>query len=469
MTSTDIDGGAEPTPQRPESEPPRRHLSPIRWAFPIVVVTLLASLLGVMYLDYVVDPEKNLHDFPIALVNQDVGDDLKNGDQVQHVNFGDQVADGLKQAVPSDQIDLRVLGINEAQLQMQSAQVYGTIIIPSDFSKRLGILGVGSVVPGDITKPVLTLQTNPRTGAFATAVVQKFGEQALTQVNTQVGRQLTEQVKAQLTPPPGAPATELSAATRLVLAQPLNIVVDQFRPLPGGSGEGLTAFFYSLLLLLIGMVGAMIIHQLIDSALGFLPTEWGPWYVHYPRASISRFKTLLIKWSAVVVMACAVSGAYLIIAKILGMPLDKPLLLFLYGAFVIIAVGVTCTSVLAAVGTSGLIINIIIFIILGLPSSGGTIPIEATPKYFGWLAKFEPMHQVFLGTRSILYFNGNGQAGLARGFWMAALGLALGVALGLFITRFYDRKGLERKPVNTDALPTGKHAKPAETENTTTA
>nr|WP_040854943.1 ABC transporter permease [Nocardia niigatensis] len=432
----------------------------MRWAFPIVVVTLLASLLGVMYLDYVVDPEKNLHDFPIALVNQDVGDDIKTGDQVQHVDFGKQVADGLRQAVPSDQIDLRVLGINEAQLQMQSAQVYGAIIIPSDFSKRLGILGVGSVVPGDIAKPVLTLQTNPRTGAFATAVVQKFGAQALTQVNDLVGQQLTEQVNKQLTPAPGAPPTELSAATRLVLAQPLNIVVDQFRPLPGGSGEGLTAFFYSLLLLLVGMVGAMIIHQLIDSALGFLPTEWGPWYVHYPRASISRVKTLLIKWSAVVVMAVVVSGALEGIGAVLGMPIDKPLLLFLYGAFVIIAVGFTCTATLAAVGTAGLIINLIVFIILGLPSSGGTIPIEATPKYFGWLAKFEPMHQVFLGTRSILYFNGNGQAGLTRGFWMAALGLAIGLVFGLVITRYYDRKGLERKPVETAG--TGKHAKPAD-------
>ncbi|MGW4242076.1 YhgE/Pip domain-containing protein [Nocardia sp. NPDC004722] len=455
MTSTETTGGTEPTPKR-------RHLSPIRWAFPIIVVTLLASLLGVMYLDYVVDPEKNLHDFPIALVNQDVGDDIGG----KHVNFGDQVADGLRKAVPSDQIDLQVLGINEAQLRMQSAQVYGTIIIPSDFTKRLGILGVGSVVPGDISKPELILQTNPRTGAFATAVVQKFGEQALTQVNAQVGTQLTEQVKAQLAPPPGAPPTELTAATRLVLSQPLNVVVNQFWPLPGGSGEGLTAFFYSLLLLLVGMVGAMIIHQLIDSALGFLPTEWGPWYVHYPRASISRFKTLLIKWSAVVVMAVVVSGALMGIAHALGMPIDRPLLLFLYGVLVMCAVGFTCTSTLAAVGTSGLIINLIIFIILGLPSSGGTIPIEATPKYFGWLAKFEPMHQVFLGTRSILYFYGDGQAGLTRGAWMAVLGLAIGILGGLFITRFYDRKGLERKPVDLDATRGdtggGRHAKPAD-------
>ncbi|MFI6870455.1 YhgE/Pip domain-containing protein [Nocardia sp. NPDC050406] len=433
---------------------PRRHLTPLKWGFPIIVVTLLASLLGVMYLDYVVDPEKNLHDFPIALVNQDVGDTIGAPGQEKAVNFGNQVAEGLRQAVPSDKIDLRELGIAEAQLQMQQARVYGTIIIPSDFSKRLGILGVGSVVPGDISQPVLTLQTNPRTGAFATAIVQKFGEEALTQVDAQVGQQLTEQVNAQLTPPPdGPPAPELSAATRVALAHPLQIVVEEYRPLPGGSGEGLTAFFYSLLLLLVGMVGAMIIHQLIDSALGFLPTEWGPWYVHFPRAPISRVSTLLIKWSAVAVMAVAVSAALLGIGTALGMPIDKPLGLFLYGAFVIIAVGFTCTSVLAAVGTAGLIINLIIFIILGLPSSGGTVPIEATPKYFEWLAKFEPMHQVFLGTRSILYFDGSGVAGMTRGFWMAALGLAIGVVFGLLITRYYDRKGLERKPATDRTAP----------------
>ncbi|UGT39927.1 DUF3533 domain-containing protein [Nocardia yamanashiensis] len=431
---------------------PRRHLTPLKWAFPIVVVTLLASLLGVMYLDYVVDPEQNLHDFPIALVNQDVGDDLSGaGGQTKHVNFGDQVTQGLEQAVPGDKIDLRVLGINEAQLQMQQAQVYATIIIPSDFSKRLGILGVGSIVPGDIEKPVITLQTNPRTGAFATAIVQKFGAEALTQVDKQVGQQLTETVKSQLKPPDGGAAPQLSGATQIALASPLKIVVEQFRPLPGGSGEGLTAFFYSLLLLLVGMVGAMIIHQLIDSALGFLPTEWGPWYVHFPRAPISRLNTLLLKWAAITVLAVLVSGVLLLIGRALGMPIDKPLTLFVFGAFVIMAVGFTCSSVLAAVGTAGLIINLIIFIILGLPSSGGTVPIEATPKYFGWLATFEPMHQVFLGTRSILYFNGSGVAGLTRGAWMTALGLGIGIVFGLAITIFYDRKGLERKPAEAAA------------------
>ncbi|RJO78876.1 DUF3533 domain-containing protein [Nocardia panacis] len=412
---------------------------------PVLVLVVLTSLLGVMYLDYVIDPEKNLHDFPIALVNQDVGDVLGTPDHRQEVDFGNQIAEGLRAGIPAEKVDLRMLGPNEATQQMQSGKLYGAIVIPSDFSKRLGILGVGSVVPGDIQRPILTVQTNPRMGAFGTQIVLRVANQALTQVNTRVGGQLTDQVREQLAPAPGGPpAPELSGAARVALGDPVKIVVQQFHPLPDGTGQGLSAFFYALLLLLAAMVGAMVIHTMIDGQLGFIPTEYGPWYVHYPAAAISRFHTLLIKWGVMVVTAGIVSGIFMLVAYLLDMPIDQPLALYLYSGLAMIAVGITCLSTLAAIGSAGLLVNLIIFIILGLPSSGGTVPIEATPSYFGWLANFEPMHQVFLGVRSILYFDADFSAGLQRGVWMAVLGLVIGLVLGFVITKYYDHKGLER-------------------------
>ncbi|MFD6159030.1 DUF3533 domain-containing protein [Nocardia sp. NPDC060256] len=417
--------------------------------FPIAVLTLLTALLGIMYLDYVVDPEKNLHDFPIALVNQDVGDVIKTADRQQQVNFGNQITDALAKGVPSDKVDLRVISISEAERQLQSGEVYGSIVIPGDFSKRLGILGVGSVIPGEMERPIITVQTNPRTGAFGTQIVLRVANQALTEVNKQVGKQLTDQVTEQLKPQPGAPpAPELSGAARVALADPVKVVVQQYHPLPDGTGQGLSAFFYALLLLLAGVVGAMVIHTMIDAQLGFIPTEYGPWFVHYPPTPISRFHTLLIKWGVMVVTANIVSAVFLTVGTILDMPIDHPLALFLYSALAIIAVGVTGLSTLAAIGSAGLLVNLILFIILGLPSSGGTVPIEATPQYFGWLASFEPMHQVFLGIRAILYFDASFEAGLSRGVWMAILGLAIGLIFGAVITRFYDHKGLHRSSDN---------------------
>ena len=92
-----------------------------------------------------------------------------------------------------------------------------------------------------------------------------------------------------------------------------------------------------------------------------------------------------------------------------------PWALWLYGVFAIVAVGVTSTSMIAALGTLGLLVNLLIFVILGLPSAGATVPLQATPTFFVWLSQFEPMHQVFLGTRALLYFDGHPDAGLHLG------------------------------------------------------
>ena len=92
------------------------------------------------------------------------------------------------------------------------------------------------------------------------------------------------------------------------------------------------------------------------------------------------------------------------------------------------------------------------FIILALPSSGGTIPLEASPPIFTWLAQFEPMHQIFLGTRSILYFNASLDAGLLHSVSMTALGLLIGLVFGLVFTLLYDRKGLDRSLDSAGAL-----------------
>ncbi|MFI6367450.1 YhgE/Pip domain-containing protein [Nocardia sp. NPDC050630] len=118
----------------PEEASPRR--SRVRvWLAPAIVVSLLMALLATMYLAYVVDPSKHLHGFPIALVDQDSGDVIGG----KPTNVGKQISDALVQQTPSDKIDLRGLGINEAQQQLNSGNVYGAIVIPSDFTKRLGI------------------------------------------------------------------------------------------------------------------------------------------------------------------------------------------------------------------------------------------------------------------------------------------------------------------------------------------
>ncbi|WP_297614376.1 YhgE/Pip domain-containing protein [Nocardia sp.] len=418
---------------------------PLRgWIGPVLVVTLLAALMGTMYLGYTSDPEKNLHDFPIALVNQDNGDVLDG----KPMNIGNQITDALTAQIPADKIDLRVIGISESQRLLSDGRIYGEIVIPSDFTKRLTILAAASVVPGDIERPVISVHTNPRASTYSASIVQRITDRAMAQVNDTVGAQLTAQVKAKLQPAPGVAPTELSGAARLQLAKPIDVSVSAFHPLPEGTGQGLSAFFYTLILLFIGFSGAMIIHSMVDNVLGYVPAEYGPWYRHLPPVAISRWRTLLVKWAMAVVIAPISSGVFLGIAKLLDMPIEHALPLFLYGTLAIIAVCVTGLSVLAAFGTAGLLINMIVFVVLGLPSSSGSIPIEATPRYIAFLANFEPMHQIYLAVRSLLFFDGHLEAGLSTGLWMTLFGLTAGLLLGAIATHGYDLRGLSRLGVS---------------------
>jgi uncharacterized phage infection (PIP) family protein YhgE len=81
-----------------------------------------------------------------------------------------------------------------------------------------------------------------------------------------------------------------------------------------------------------------------------------------------------------------------------------------------------------------------------LPSAGATVPLEAVPPFFRWLAEFEPMHQVFLGVRSLVYLNGDGAAGLSQALLMTSIGLVIGLLFGGIVTRIYDRSGFHRIP-----------------------
>lgn len=420
---------------------------PLRgWIGPMLVVTLLAALMGVMYLGYTSDPEKNLHDFPVALVNQDDGDVVDG----KAVNIGNQISEALTSKVPADKIDLRLIGINEMHRELQNGEIYGAIVIPSDFSKRLSILAAASVVPGDVERPAISVHTNPRAGTYASQIVTRVGDRALAQVNATVGTQLTDQVKAKL------PGAELSGAARLQLAKPIDVTISPYRPLPEGTGQGLSAFFYTLILLFSGFSAALIIHSMVDNTLGYLPAEYGPWYKHLTAPiAISRWRTLLAKWGIAVVTAPIISGVFLGIATLLDMPIDHALPLYLYGTLAIAAVSVTGLSVLAAFGTLGLIVNMIVFVILGLPSSSGTIPVEATPRYIAFLSHFEPMHQIYLAVRAILFFDGHLEAGLGTGIWMTILGLGLGVLLGAIATHTYDLRGLYRLGVPHQKIPAG--------------
>lgn len=409
---------------------PNRNVKALRtvrfWLAPLLITLALMSALCALYLGGILNPTTNLRHFPIAVVNEDAGP------------VGAKIAAGLVAGLDKEKFSVRVLSKREATQRLDRAQVYGEVLIPPTFSSSLREYGASAVTPTHATRPVITVSTNPRAGTLGASIANQTLTMAMGVVEGQVGQQLTADVAAQAE---GAP---LSGASAVGLASPIDIKSVVYHPLPNGTGNGLSAFYYSLLLLLAGFTGSIVVNTLVDALLGYVPAEFGPVYRFAEQVKISRLQTLLVKWGIMVLLALLTSAAYLAIAHGLGMPIDLGWQLWAYGAFAIAAVGITSTSLLSALGTIGLLVGLLIFVFLGLPSAGATVPLEAVPPFFRWLAEFEPMHQVFLGTRSLLYLGGDGAAGLSQALWMTAVGLGIGLLLGGIVTHLYDRKGFHR-------------------------
>jgi len=411
---------------------PNRNSKAIRtvrfWALPVVVTLALMSALCALYLGGILNPTTNLRHFPIAVVNEDAGP------------FGGQIADGLASGLDNNKFDIRLVSHDEAKRLLDTAKVYGELVIPPTFSSSLREFGTSAVTPAHAARPTITIFTNQRAGTLASSIAGQTLTQAMAVANGKVGQRLTAEVAAETG---GAPLTGASA---LGMANPIDVKTVVYNPLPNGTGNGLSAFYYALLLLLAGFTGSVVVSTLVDALLGYVPAEWGPVYRFGEQVRISRFQTLVLKWTMMVLLALLTSAVYMAIAHGLGMPISRGWPLWAYGVFAIIAVGITSSSLLSVLGSMGLLVSMLIFVILGLPSAGATVPLEATPPFFRWLSEFEQMHQVFLGVRSLLYLDGRGDAGLSQSLWMTAIGLVIGLLLGAIITHLYDRSGFHRLP-----------------------
>jgi uncharacterized phage infection (PIP) family protein YhgE len=118
--------------------------------------------------------------------------------------------------------------------------------------------------------------------------------------------------------------------------------------------------------------------------------------------------------------------------------------LWAYGWFAAAVVAIGTLALFAVLGALGQLLALLVFVYLALASSGGTVPLQALPAFYRFVASFEPLRQIVGAVRAVLYFNGAGDAGLDRGLLLTSIGLGFWVVVGAAVTRWYDKKGLHR-------------------------
>ena len=400
------------------------------WVTALAVGSLVVAAMTALYIASTTDPLAHVSGLPVAVVDQDQGAVLGT----QRVNVGQQIEAGLLAAPPvTGRLRLETLTRSQAEQAMDRDGLYATLLIPPGFTANL--LTATGLRPGvAASPPQVEIFINQRAGSVGTSLATGILQPALAVASRQIGRHLASLV----------PAASQAPATRLLLANPVAVTTVQYRPLPNNAGLGLTAFYIALLTLMCGFIGGAIVNSVVDSALGYATTDLGPRWRQRQPVPISRWQTLLIKWAVIVVVTAVLPAVMLLVAWGVGMDMPYPWLLWVFSWLCALSVGIGTIALFAMAGNYGQLIGLLIFVYAGLASAGGTVPVEALPGFLRTLSYVEPLRQVLAGTRSILYFNAQGVAGLTRGTVAAAAGLAFWLLVGGFVVRWYDRKGFYR-------------------------
>jgi YhgE/Pip-like protein len=397
---------------------------------PLIAGSVVVAAMTALYIGSVVNPLAHLRGLPVAVVNQDRGATIGS----QHLEVGQQVQASLLAApAVSHKLHVDESSLPQAERAMSRGAQYATVVIPPDFTANL--LSVSVLNSPSAAEPEIQILTNQRAGTVGVNLATSILQPALAAASRQIGQQLTARV----------PVSALTGASKVILADPVTVTTAQYRPLPANTALGVSAFYIALLALMCGFLGGTIVNSVVDSALGYAATETGPRWSQRQPVPINRWQTLLIKWANVAVLTGVMSAVVVVVAAgALGMDAPYPATLWLFTWLSAASVGVGTTVLFAVAGTFGQLLGLLIFVYAGLASAGGTVPVQALPGFFRTLSNFEPLRQVLAGTRSILYFNAQADAGLSRGIVAAGLGLLFWLVVGTGVVTWYDRKRLYR-------------------------
>ncbi|MGO4461201.1 YhgE/Pip domain-containing protein [Streptomyces sp. M-16] len=402
---------------------------------------MVSILFALLYVGGNVNPKGNLRDLPVALVNADSGADAGG----RHVNLGDQVVAGIQKAAEGDKsFDWQVVSREEADKRLGRGKVFGALVIPKDFSATVAALTSAQPAPqGKAAPPTLTVLTNQAAGSIGSSMSSQAAQKAAHAASAHIGQELLKQAAAQKTP--------LPTAAQLKLADPVTVTVADGHPVGSRSAMGLSAFYYALVLVVCGMLGANVVNSQVDTALGYLHTDFGPFRKREPVQHTSRVRTLAIG-TALMLGLSLVMGTLVEVATvgILDMDASHLGLLWLYSVSTIAVVGIGSLALFAAFGTPGMLLATIVFVAMAVPSSGATVPVQALPGFFRVLSEFEPLRQITEGLRSLLYYGAQADAGLTRAWASMGIALVAALAFGFAVTRLYDRRGLHRIPHPAD-------------------
>ncbi|WP_338674577.1 ABC transporter permease [Streptomyces sp. SCSIO 30461] len=399
----------------------------------VIVGSLLAAVITMAYIGPASDPQANVRDLPLVLVNADEG--VRAGDS--GVRLGSDISTQIERTAHRDgRVAWRTVGSLQAAEQLLARdEAYAGLVLPRDFSRK----AMSLVAPdGRPERPTMTVLTNEGAGGVASSMAEKAARQTAAETSASLGTQLTERMQA-------AKATARPDAARLLLLQdPVRTLTEPGQTTSGAAAGGSMTLYLTIAVLLAGLLPAMLLTMVVDAALGYGAWEMGPRRTLRPLVRIARTSTFAAKAGIGAATGFAAGSAVIAVA-VWGLDVepDQPLQLWMFAGMACAAITQLTLALFAVFGMAGQLLALLTVTLLGVPLSGATIPVEAQPGFAASMGELLPARHVTEGIRSLLFFDGLG-SGLGRA-WAVLVIYAVGAFLvGLVVSRLYDRCGFDR-------------------------
>jgi hypothetical protein len=194
------------------------------------------------------------------------------------------------------------------------------------------------------------------------------------------------------------------------------VATEDVRPLPPGDPRGIGSYLLVVGWIIGGYLGMTLLSRVRGAA-----------------AASVRGTAVTLGIAGLYAVASAALGVVLV-DPLMGMLTGHPWTLFAAGALIVFAATVVTAALTSLVGLPGIVIAIVLFVLLGNPTSGGSVPVQMLSGGYRFLAGVLPTNAGMGLVRDFAYFDGNQ---IARPLLVLCIyaGVSLAACLGLALRR----------------------------------
>lgn len=407
---------------------------------PIWIVALLMLAMVSVYLPVFKGAEQNLTDFPLIIVNEDK-------------DFSEQI-DGKKvfATLPQTQDEHSLKWMTEtsekkARQAIKENKANGALIIPANYTSQINkihdALLSGKKVPKAVEVKILLNEGGGQlTTSIAPSILKSLVAAASADISAEFKQELIEANK------------KVSPQATYLLDQPILSTTSNVLGLPGDLNKGMTPFIMVLMASITGFMGTQMINGYI-SKISEKMRERGLALRH---STVQLTEMLL----GVILMVVTSSALMIVVFGFFSSTHS----ISVWPIWLFMILGTLTMYFLFKMlglffGNWGILVMFPLNI-LGIFGSGGAVPLTGLPVFHRFISTVLPTRYIEDGMKSLLYFNGNLEAGLGTALWVLFSYLVVFIIICLGFTYRAHKK--EKTTQKNEPAPSVPQASEAETE-----